>query len=708
MVDAPHSDAACTHCGLPVAGAQPEPGEPQFCCSGCCVAYHLAVRGAEDSADRMAARLALSAFLSMGVMVFSLATYGKSIWEGGSDEELASEAATALEGVYRLGALALATPVIYLLGLPLLDAVVRMRRFLSADALILVGAFSAYAVSVWNTFFDGPSIYFETATMVLVLVGLGRWLDVRAKERARRELSLLLPDREPPARRVTDAGESEVPADELAVGDLVRVRPGEWLPVDGEVVEGRSFIDASALTGEQQPESVGPGDRVLAGGTLVDGTLLVRAEATGVGRVRDEVERLLNQALGARGHFVQLADRVAGVLLPLVLAVALGTLAYHWRRSGPEAGMMNALAVLLISCPCALGIATPLAFWAALSECFRRGALVRGSDVLEHLASARKVFFDKTGTLTDGSLELMQIEAEDEDAALAAIAALERHSEHPVGRSLYRAWLERTGSDAHGALTAVDALPDVENFRVLPGRGVEGSLAGERWRAVRAEAASGADTAVELWRADERVALFRLRSLARDESAAVVGALAARGLAPSILTGDHSGPGRALGDELGIPVEADLLPGDKLARIESAGAGTVFVGDGLNDAAALAAAKVGIAVLGSSARTLDVADVNLLRPGLGSLPDLFELARVAVKTAKQNLAWAFGYNAIGLYLAATGRLSPIFAASAMVVSSLMVVLNSARITRRAGGDAAPVTDSKEPLVPRRSSEEPLA
>lgn len=650
----------------------------------------------------MAARLALSAFLSMGVMVFSLATYGSSIWEGGAQHELDSEAAAALDGVYRLGALALATPVVYLLGLPLLDAVVRMRRFFSADALILVGAFSAYLVSAWNTFFEGGEVYLETAAMVLVLVGLGRWLDTRAKERARRELSLLLPEREPPARRVSDGEEREVAADELAVGDLVRVLPGEWLPVDGVVVEGRSFVDSSALTGEAQPVSAGPGDRVLAGGTLVDGTLLVRTEATGGGRVRDEVERLLTEALGARGRFVRLADRVAGTLLPLVMVVALGTLWYHWKHTGPEAGLMNALAVLLISCPCALGIATPLAFWAALSECFRHGALVRGSEVLERLASVRSIFFDKTGTLTDGELELVAIESEDRAAALAAVAALERHSEHPVGRSLRSAWLaecaDRVESD----------LPAVGDFRVLPGRGVEGIVDGARWRAVRAERAAGNDTAVDLWREDQVVARFRLAGRPRPEAHDVVQRLTQRGLTATILTGDHAGPARLIADELGIAFEADLLPADKLARIEAAGPGTVFIGDGLNDAAALAAAQVGIAVSGGSARSLDVASVNLLRPGLGALPELFHLSRVAVRTAKQNLAWAFGYNAIGLYWAATGRLSPIFAASAMVVSSLVVVLNSARIVRRADRERASNTDATPPRVPANSFEETVA
>lgn len=693
-------ESTCTHCGLPVSGTPPAEGEPQFCCSGCCVAHYLAVRGTEGSADRMAARLALSAFLSMGVMVFSLATYGSSIWEGGSQAELDSDAAAALDGVYRLGALGLATPVIYLLGLPLLDAVVRMRRFFSADALILIGAFSAYAVSAWNTFFEGGEVYLETAAMVLVLVGLGRWLDTRAKERARRELSLLLPEREPPARRVRDGVEYELPAEQLELGDLVRVLPGEWLPVDGVVVEGRSFVDSSALTGEADPVSRGPGDAVLAGGTLVDGTLLVRTEATGGGRVRDEVERLLIEALGDRGRFVRLADRVAGALLPVVMAVALGTLWYHWKHSGAEAGLMNALAVLLISCPCALGIATPLAFWAALSECFRRGALVRGSEVLERLASAKKVFFDKTGTLTDGELELVAVEADDRAVALAAAAALERHSEHPVGRSLRRAWHESGGSDS--------TLPEVVDFRVLPGRGVEGVVNGEKWRAVRAERSAAAETAVDLLCGDEHRARFRLRGRPRPEARAVVSALAKRGLAPSILTGDHAGPARAVADELRIGFESDLLPADKLARIEAAGVGSVFVGDGLNDAAALAAARVGIAVAGGSARSLDVASVNLLRPGLGSLPDLFQLSRIAVRTAKQNLAWAFGYNAIGLYWAATGRLSPIFAASAMVVSSLVVVLNSARIVRRGEGEHSPNIAEERSRVPTGTSHETVA
>jgi len=670
--------AACARCGLPVApGPVQATDAPRFCCSGCCIAHHLGQGGTRGAIGALAARLVLSAFLAMGVMVFSLSLYGELL-PGGDPAERASESAAALRGLSRLGALALSAPVLYLLGLPLLDAVVRMRRWLSADALILFGTAAAWTISAWNTMRGGGHVYFETATMVLVLVGLGRWLDVRARERARSELRAILPERTLPAAVLRDGDEVELDPAELAPGDLVRVRPGEVLPVDGVVVEGRSFLDTSAMTGEEAPRTAGAGERVLAGCTVVDGTLVVRAEAVGAGRVRDEIERLLARSMQSRGRHMNVADRAAWVLLPLAFAIAVAAGLFHGVARGPEAGLLAALSVALISCPCALGIATPLAFWIALGASWRAGVLVRDDETLERLARARRVFFDKTGTLTAGELELEDVLVESAEsveplAALRLAAALELGSEHAVGRGLRRAWLERSGAVGLGD------LPAVEDFRALPGLGVEGLVEGRRGRVVRDGGESGL-IALEI---EGRVlARFAFRARPRAEARALIDALRAAGFELLVLTGDAAGPSRELAQRLGIAFEAGLLPGDKVARIERAGRrGTVFVGDGLNDAAALAAADVGVAMAGGSARSLDVAPVALLRPGLSALPELLRLARSTVRVARGNLVWAFAYNGIGLWLAAAGRLTPIVAAAAMVASSLAVVLNSSRIAR---------------------------
>jgi copper/silver-translocating P-type ATPase len=627
-----------------------------------------------DSAERLLARVLISAMLSMGVMMLSLSLYGSLL---GEDADFEGQAALALQGLQRMGALLLSLPVLVLLGLPLAEAVLRMGRWLSADALIVLGTSAAWAASVWNTLRGGGEVYYDTATMVLVLVSLGRWLDLRAKDGARAKLRLILPELERPAALLRDGQESLVPVGELAVGDVVRLRPGETVPVDGRILAGRSFVDSSSLSGEAEPRSLARGERILAGSRLVDGTLEVAATEVGESRMCAGIERLLAEALLEPAPYVRLADRVAGRLIPAVLFLALGSAAWHWNSLGPERSLLTALSVILIACPCALGIATPLAFWVALGRAWKMGVLVRGGEVLERLARAERIWLDKTGTLTDEELELQEIRlhgATSEREALRAAASLELGSEHPIGRSLRRAWSRRCGASG-------SALLEVQGFRALPGQGVEGVLEGLPWTLCR----GGADGALRLSRAGLPWAEFLLHSSPRPEAARVVGELRELGLDPVILTGDAREPAQRLAAELGLEVQAELLPAEKVAHLRRAGAErAIYVGDGLNDAAALAAAGVGISVAGGSARSLDAAEVNLLRPGLEALPALLRLARSATRTARWNLFWAFGYNALALLLAVGGHLPPIFAALAMVVSSLAVILNSSRLAYGGG------------------------
>jgi heavy metal translocating P-type ATPase len=463
-----------------------------------------------------------------------------------------------------------------------------------------------------------------------------------------------------------------VRADEIRVGDRLRLRPGEIVPVDGRVASGRSFVDTSVLTGEAQPRSTGPGDCVFAGTTLLDGTLEVDATAVVGTRMRDEIARLLQAALASRGQLMRIADRLAAWLVPLVLVLAVLVVVARWRTSGPEQACLSGLAVVLISCPCALGIATPLAFWRAMGAAWRRGVLVRGGETLEALARVRRVAFDKTGTLTSGEFELEHVHAAagfDARTVLAQAAALELGSEHPIARSLRRA----------ARASGVDAAPAPRDFEALPGVGVCGTIEGQRLRLIgRDDARFPGATVIALEDRDGERARFVLRSRPRPEAAGVLARLRALGCELEILTGDGADAAQAVARELDVAVAARLTPAQKVERVSSARVPLAFVGDGLNDAAALAAADVGISVAGSASTSLAAAHVNLLEPGLHALPDLLDLARAAVRAARLNLAWAFGYNAIGLYLAATGRLSPIFAASAMVVSSLFSVLNSSR------------------------------
>lgn len=699
----------CAQCGLPLVGGShartSEAGSAElFCCTGCRVAWSLSGDGEGRATERLLARLVLSAFLSMGVMVCSLALYGEA-WGAHAGADVEGEAAEAMRGLYRLAALALTTPVVWLLGVPLAEAVWALRRWLSAEALVVSGVAAAFGLSVWNTFTDRGEVYFETTAMVLVLVTLGRWIEARAKERARDQLLGLLPAREAAAVRLGGGGEEEVDVEDLRVGDRVRVRPGSLAPVDGLVVAGEAFLDAAALTGESSPKRVAAGDLVHAGTTPLDGALELEVRATGAERLFARVEALLSASLATRAPSARLADRAAAWLLPLVFALAAGTVAFQVPRLGWEGALFAGLSVVLISCPCALGIATPLAFWVALGETWKNGILVKGAETLEALASARRVYFDKTGTLADEGLTVESVEvvahaASDRSAAdpestaevLALAAGLERDSEHPVGRALCRE-----------AQTRGLTLPVSDAFRVLPGRGVEGRVGGRALRLVRDPEVdpdealtrirlehSGGDGAGEVL----VLARFALRAHARPEAAAVVRALREQGLELEMLTGDAAGPAAALGDALGLRVSSGLTPEDKLQRVHAAGAGTVFVGDGLNDTAALRSATVGISVASGVARSLEAASVNLLQPGLEGLPALLRTARRAVHVARINLAWAFGYNALFLSLAVAGRLSPIAAASAMVVSSAFVVLHSSRLRERRGAQASgPVAPS---------------
>jgi heavy metal translocating P-type ATPase len=658
----------CTHCSLPARRIAAD-ASLAFCCSGCCLAHHLSVEGVSDSADRLLARVLLSAMLSMGVMMLSLSLYGSLLGEA---SDFDSESAIAMRGLLRLAALCISTPVMALLGLPLFETVLRMRRWLSADALIVLGTGAAFGVSVWNTFRGGGEVFFDTATMVLVLVSLGRWLDVSAKDKARAALELILPERDHGAVVVETGQESDVRIDEIRIGQIVRVRPGEVIPVDGVVYSGRSFVDSSDMTGEEEPCSFSAGDEVLAGTRLTDGTLDVRASAVGSDRVCEGMARILQSALSTPSSSVLLADRVAGRLIPIVLLLALGTAIWHWEALGAEGALLASLSVILIACPCSLGIATPLVFWAALGKAWKLGALVRGGDALEHLAQAKRIWLDKTGTLTDGTFELVRIQVHSglsEAEALKIAASLELGSEHPIGRALRKAWNERS---------VENPLCSVEYFTNMPGVGVKGVIDGVQWSLQK----GGVDGAVLLMCGTELQAGFELTSKARPEAREVIDALRAAGLKPTVLSGDAQGPVLRIADELGVSVEYGLLSADKVQRIMSQEPNAaIFVGDGLNDAAALAAASVGITVQGGSARAMNVADVNLLRPGLEVLPDLILLARRATRIARGNLLWAFGYNGLALLLAISGHLPPIAAAAAMVASSLAVVINSGRVLR---------------------------
>jgi Cu+-exporting ATPase len=507
------------------------------------------------------------------------------------------------------------------------------------------------------------------------------------------------------ARVLRDGQEVDLPTEAVQLGDLVRIRPGERIPVDGVVVEGSSAVDESMLTGESLPVDKGPGAQVAAGTVNRTGTFVFRATAVGRDTTLARIIRLVEEAQGSRAPIQRLADRVAAVFVPIVLVVAAVTF-LGWLTLGPEPrlalALTTAVAVLVIACPCAMGLATPTAIMVATGRGAELGVLIRSAAALEVLHRVDTVVFDKTGTLTVGRPEVTAVvpaAGVGEDEVLALAAAAEQASEHPLGEAVVRCAKER------GV-----ALPPLEAFTTVPGQGVDALTAegrillgnrilmdarGVDVTALDAEAralqAEG-QTVMYLAFAGRLLGLLAAADVLKPEAAETVAALRARGLAVVMLTGDHRRTAEAVARRAGIgEILAEVLPEDKAAqvrRLREAGHRVAMVGDGINDAPALAAADVGIAMGSGTDVAMDAADVTLMRGDLRGVVAALELSRRTIRIIKENLVWAFGYNVVlipvaagALYPVAGVLLSPILAGAAMAFSSVSVVSNSLRLKR---------------------------
>ncbi|MBI1950210.1 MAG: cadmium-translocating P-type ATPase, partial [Acidobacteria bacterium] len=476
---------------------------------------------------------------------------------------------------------------------------------------------------------------------------------------------------------VLRAGAARVlPIEEVRVSDLVRFTPGGRISVDGEVVDGEGFVDESSLTGEPAPRRKAAGSPVLAGTTSVDGAFLVRATAVGADRTSARVARLLARARASRAPIERLADRVSAVFTPAACAAALGAALYWGARLDAGTGIERGLAVLLIACPCALGLATPLAVWEAIGAAARRGIVLRGGEVIERLAALRTIFFDKTGTLTDREPRLRRVRAAvgfTEDEVLALAATLEEMSRHPLALAVVRAARERGLRPG-----------ETRRFRLVPGTGVEGEVALGGLPA-RLVSVGGARTSVVV---DGRPAgTLEFEEALRPGAPAALDALRKRGIAVAILTGDRSASASDVARRLGVEARTGLPPAGKVRAIaasERLAGPAGMVGEGLNDAPALARAGVSFALGCGDDLAQEAADVRLLRDDLEQIPWLLDLARRTVRTIRLNLFWAFVYNAVLVPLAITGRLQPVLAALAMIASSLFVVGNSVRLRGESG------------------------
>lgn len=616
-------------------------------------------------------RLAVAGFGMMQVMTFAFAFY--------LDPSGAME--TLYRDFLRIVSLLVATPVVFYAGWPFLAGAWRDLRAgrPGMDVPVALAVSVAYAASAWNTLAGAGEIYFDSATMFIFFLSTARLLEMSARHRAAEaseSLAHMLPDS---VRRLGPEGPVRVALDELQTGDRVRVAAGEVVPADARVLGGTSELDESLLTGESTPRRRGPGDPVLAGSVNVSGPLDLEVERTGEATRVSGIVRLLHRAQADRPPLARLADRVAGafVAVVLVLAAATGLL---WWQLDPSRAFEITLAVLVVTCPCALSLATPTALVTATTALARRGLLVTRGRALEALTRIDRILLDKTGTLTSGALSLRRVvpsgAASGADRCLALAAALEAHSAHPVAR----------------ALAAGDTPAEAEQVKETPGYGVEGRVNGRRYRLGRpgwasAEPApeSTAGTWVALGSDGRTVAWFELVDPLRPDAAAAVSSLRRHGLEAEIASGDGEAPVRAVAEKLGISRwRAGLSPDDKLARVQALrdqGLRVAVVGDGINDAPVLAGADLSVALGSGAALAQGSADMVLLHGRLAGLAEAFEAGRRTRAVIRQNLAWALLYNATALPLAALGMVQPWMAALGMSASSLLVVGNALRLNR---------------------------
>ena len=562
------------------------------------------------------------------------------------------------------------------------------HRAATMDTLVSLGTTAAWAWSavVLLAGIDDGHVYFETGTVIVALVVLGKWLEARATRRsgeAVRALARLSAS----TARLTDG--TEIPAADLAVGMRFIVRPGERIATDGVVVSGASAVDMSMVTGEPVPVEVAPGDEVIGATVNADGSLEVEATRVGADTALAQIVRLVDEAQGGRAAVQRLADRVAGVFVPVVVVLAAVTLGV-WFAAGAAAsdGFTAAVAVLIISCPCALGLATPLAVMVGTGRGAQLGVIIKGAEVLEDTRAVDAVILDKTGTVTEGRLEVVDtvaVSGLDATAMGLLAGALESRSEHPVGAAIARRWpLSLTVTDFlnHPGLGVVGR---VDGAQVRVGRRpLFDAVPAELDEAIDAAEARG-HTAVLVGRGATAEAMIALADTVKPASRPAVQQLRAMGLEVSLVTGDNSRTAAWVGEAVGVDdVMAEVLPADKadaVVRLQESGRRVAMVGDGINDAPALAQADLGIAVGTGTDVAIEASDLTVVGGDLRAVPDAIALSRRTLATIKVNLFWAFAYNVAAIPLAATGVLSPMAAAAAMGLSSLFVVTNSLRLRR---------------------------
>ncbi|MCY4087941.1 MAG: heavy metal translocating P-type ATPase [Actinomycetia bacterium] len=602
---------------------------------------------------------------------------------------------------WEVAALALATPLVFWAGAGFHRSALASLRHGRAtmDTLVSLGTLAAWTWSLAAMLsVDDAEVYFEVAGVITALILLGRLLEARAKSRSGQAVQALLELGAKDARVLRDGEEVVVPVEKLRLGDRFVVRPGEQVATDGVVIEGASAVDQSMLTGEPMPVEVRAGDHVIGAAVNTSGWLTVEATAVGSDTALARMRRLVAEAQAGKAPIQRLADRVSAIFVPLVLAISLATLAGWLAVTGNGAEALTAsVAVLIIACPCALGLATPTALMVGIGRGAQLGILIRGPEILERTRRVTTIVLDKTGTLTEGSVRLVDVlpaAGVDRAVLLRLAGGVEAASEHPVARAI-----------AAGARAELGTLPTVQGFSSQAGLGAEGLVDGhavvvgrpgllaERYGTVpaaelehaEADAVDSGQTVVAVAWGGRQRGLLTLADRLKPTSSEALKRLRSLGLTPILLTGDNASAARAVAARVGIDrVSAGVMPEDKAAeisRLQAAGEVVAMVGDGINDAPALARADLGLAAGTGADAAIEASDITLVSGDLRAASDAIALARRTLWTIKTNLFWAFAYNVAAIPLAVAGLLNPIVAAAAMALSSLFVVMNSLRLRR---------------------------